>query len=56
MGVASALSRTALDPDQREMVALVESSAKTPEALLSDVLDLARVEAGRLNRRASRSS
>ena len=48
MGVASALSRTALDPNQREMVALVESSAKTLEALLSDVLDLARVESGRL--------
>ena len=48
MGVASALARTALNPNQREMVALVESSAKTLESLLSDVLDLARVESGRL--------
>jgi PAS domain S-box-containing protein len=48
MGVASALSRTALDAGQREMVGLIESSAKTLESLLSDVLDLARVESGRL--------
>ncbi len=48
MGVASALSRTALNPSQREMVGLIESSAKTLESLLSDVLDLARVESGRL--------
>jgi PAS domain S-box-containing protein len=48
MGVASALARTALTPNQREMVGLIESSAKTLESLLSDVLDLARVESGRL--------
>ena len=48
MGVASALSRTPLDGGQREMVGLIESSAKTLESLLSDVLDLARVESGRL--------
>ncbi len=48
MGVASALGRTRLDRNQREMVGLIESSAKTLESLLSDVLDLARVESGRL--------
>jgi PAS domain S-box-containing protein len=48
MGVASALGRTRLDRNQREMVGLIESSAQTLEALLSDVLDLARVESGRL--------
>jgi signal transduction histidine kinase/CheY-like chemotaxis protein len=48
MGVASALSRTTLDANQNEMVGLIESSAKTLERLLSDVLDLARVESGRL--------
>jgi len=48
MGVASALSRTGLDANQREMIGLIESSAKTLERLLSDVLDLARVESGRL--------
>ncbi|HTX48876.1 MAG TPA: ATP-binding protein, partial [Caulobacteraceae bacterium] len=48
MGVASALARTGLDANQREMVGLIETSARTLEALLSDVLDLARVESGRL--------
>ncbi|HEX4198482.1 MAG TPA: ATP-binding protein [Caulobacteraceae bacterium] len=52
MGVAGALSRTALDPGQREMVGLIESSAQTLEGLLSDVLDLARIESGRLELRA----
>jgi len=52
MGVASALGRSDLDPRQREMVGLIESSAQTLEALLSDVLDLARIEAGRLEMRA----
>ena len=48
MGVAGALSRTKLRRDQRDMVRLIETSAQTLESLLSDVLDLARIEAGRL--------
>jgi signal transduction histidine kinase/ActR/RegA family two-component response regulator len=48
MGVASALARTPLNPGQREMIGLIESSAQTLESLLSDVLDLARVESGRM--------
>jgi PAS domain S-box-containing protein len=48
MGVAGALSRTALSPDQQDMVRLIENSAQTLESLLSDVLDLARIESGRL--------
>ncbi|MFI4976645.1 MAG: ATP-binding protein [Caulobacterales bacterium] len=48
MGVASALGHTALSPGQMEMVGLIESSAQTLESLLSDVLDLARIESGRL--------
>ncbi len=52
MGVASALSRTELSEDQREMVGLITSSAETLEALLSDVLDLARIESGRLELKA----
>ncbi|HEY3798054.1 MAG TPA: ATP-binding protein [Caulobacteraceae bacterium] len=49
MGVASALARTGLDGSQREMIGLIESSARTLESLLSDVLDLARVESGRMS-------
>ena len=52
MGVASALSRTELSEGQREMVGLIASSAETLEALLSDVLDLARIESGRLELKA----
>ncbi len=48
MGVASALGRTNLTDDQREMVGLIESSAQTLESLLSDVLDLARIESGQM--------
>ncbi len=52
MGVSSALARTALTPAQAEMVGLIETSAQTLEAILADVLDLARVESGRLEVKA----
>jgi PAS domain S-box-containing protein len=48
MGVAGALARTELSDAQRDMVRLIETSAQTLENLLSDVLDLARIESGRL--------
>ena len=48
MGVASALGASELSDGQREMVGLITSSAETLESLLSDVLDLARIESGRL--------
>ncbi|MFC3078646.1 ATP-binding protein [Phenylobacterium terrae] len=48
MGIAGALARTPLSPRQAEMVGIIETSARTLEALLSDILDLARIEAGRL--------
>jgi len=51
MGVAGALARTSLSLEQKEMVGLIESSAQTLEGLLSDVLDLARIESGRLTLR-----
>lgn len=51
-GVASALARTPLGPQQREMVELIETSAAALDRLLGDVLDLARVESGRLEIRA----
>ena len=49
MGIASALARTPMNADQRELVGLIEASAETLDNLLSDVLDLARIEAGRLS-------
>ena len=48
MGVAGALGRTKLEPAQREMVELIEGSAEALEHLLGDVLDIARIELGRL--------
>jgi PAS domain S-box-containing protein len=48
MGIAGALAKTELAPQQAEMVQLIETSAQTLEALLTDILDLARIEAGRL--------
>ncbi|HLK25652.1 MAG TPA: PAS domain-containing protein, partial [Caulobacteraceae bacterium] len=48
MGVASALRRADLDERQAEMVSVIEDSAESLQVLLADILDLARVEAGRL--------
>ena len=52
LGVAGALARTPLTKAQRSMVELVEASARTLETLLTDILDLARIEAGKLELRA----
>ncbi|HZC17599.1 MAG TPA: ATP-binding protein [Caulobacteraceae bacterium] len=54
MGIAGALARTEMSAEQRELVGLIESSAQTLERLLSDVLDLARIESGRLELRVER--
>jgi signal transduction histidine kinase len=48
VGIASVLAKTALAPAQREMVQTIENSAQTLNALLSDILDLAKIESGRL--------
>ncbi len=48
IGVVAALAKTELDPQQREMVGLIESSGVTLERLVSDVLDFSKIEAGRL--------
>jgi len=48
VGVADMLAASDLSERQREMVEIIRSSGQTLERLLSDVLDLARVEAGRM--------
>ena len=48
IGLAQALARTSLSPQQAEMLGLIQSSGQTLQVLLSDILDLARVESGRL--------
>ena len=49
IGIIDALSRTELTPEQREMVALVQDSGVTLERLVSDILDVSKIEAGQLN-------
>ena len=51
IGVAQVLAKTDLDDRQREMLELVRSSGVTLQQLLSDILDLARVESGRMELR-----
>ena len=48
IGVAQALAKTPLSAQQEEMLELIQSSGHTLQVLLSDILDLARVESGRL--------
>jgi len=52
LGVAGALAKTALDPRQQDMVSIIETSGRALETLLSDILDLARVEAGKVELRS----
>ncbi len=46
LGVAQALEQTSLDARQREMVELVRDSGATLDRLLSDILDLSKIDAG----------
>jgi PAS domain S-box-containing protein len=46
IGVAAVLARTPLNAEQRDMVELVQSSAKVLERLLSDILEQSKLEAG----------
>jgi PAS domain S-box-containing protein len=48
IGIIDALSRTALTPAQAEMVGLVRDSGATLERLVSDFLDISKIEAGQL--------
>ncbi len=48
IGLAQVMGRTELSIEQREMLELIQSSGRTLQVLLSDILDLARVESGRL--------
>jgi signal transduction histidine kinase/ActR/RegA family two-component response regulator len=48
IGLTDALSRTSLDPEQREMLGMVLSSGRALNGLLSDALDLARSDSGAL--------
>jgi PAS domain S-box-containing protein len=48
IGIVDALAQTALTPAQREMVDLIQGSGLTLERLVSDILDVSKIEAGQL--------
>jgi PAS domain S-box-containing protein len=48
IGFADMLNATDLTPEQREHVALISSSGQTLAKLIGDILDLAKIEAGRV--------
>jgi two-component system, sensor histidine kinase len=49
IGIVDALARTPLSAEQAEMVDLVASSGVTLERLVSDILDVSKIEAGQLD-------
>ncbi len=48
VGIADVLARSDLSPSDRELVEIIRSSGQTLDRLLSDVLDVSRIESGRL--------
>ena len=53
LGMAQVLAQTELTPRQREMMDVILTSGRTLNALLSDILDLAKVEAGEVELEAA---
>jgi signal transduction histidine kinase/AmiR/NasT family two-component response regulator len=51
LGIADVLTRTELTDQQRELVGVIQSSGRLLNGLLTDLLDLARVEAGAIELR-----
>jgi signal transduction histidine kinase/ActR/RegA family two-component response regulator len=49
LGMTQALAGRDLDPEAREMVSTIRESGATLMAILNDVLDLSKIEAGRLD-------
>ncbi len=46
IGFAQILAESPLNPDQREQVGIIKSSAQALEKLIADILDLSKIEAG----------
>ncbi len=49
IGLAGALGRTELSSEQFEMVSLIRQSGQTLERFLTDILDVSKIEAGKLS-------
>jgi len=48
IGFAKMLGESPLSPEQREYVALIETGGRALESLITDILDLSKIEAGRI--------
>ncbi|MES2696483.1 MAG: ATP-binding protein [Verrucomicrobiota bacterium] len=48
IGFAQILADSPLSPDQREQVAIIKSSGQALEKLIADILDLSKIEAGKI--------
>ncbi len=48
IGMSDLLSRTKLEPEQRDLVSTINTSAESLLLLINDILDLSKVEAGKL--------
>ncbi len=53
LGMAELLRATSLDPEQRQSVEIISSSGKALLGIINDLLDVARIESGRLELVAS---
>ncbi|MBI1731611.1 MAG: response regulator [Gammaproteobacteria bacterium] len=49
IGMSDLLGTTRLDPDQKDFVATIQASARTLLSLVEDILDISRIEAGKVN-------
>jgi two-component system sensor histidine kinase RpfC len=49
IGMTELLGTTRLDPEQRDFVATVQASARTLLSLVEDILDISRIEAGKVD-------
>lgn len=49
LGFAEVLSNTAMDPDQRRYLSRIQTAGKGLSALIDDILDFSRIEAGKLS-------
>lgn len=48
IGIARMLENTKLDPQQREYIEIIQSSSQSLLALINDILDLSKIEAGKM--------
>jgi signal transduction histidine kinase/ActR/RegA family two-component response regulator len=49
IGIAALLEKTDLDPEQRQFIRTIQTSARQLLGVLNDVLDLSKIEAGKLD-------